>query len=93
MPFGAIRVVLVDGRVFGRTVMTPAHVLAIELLCGAQGIDYRRPLAPGVGVRRAHRAVRTLVAPLDADRVPSGDITRLAEAVAGGQFDFEEPVE
>jgi histidine ammonia-lyase len=76
-----------------RIVQNAQHVLAIELLCGAQGIDYRRPLAPGVGVRRAHRAVRTLVAPLDADRVPSGDITRLAEAVAGGQFDFEEPVE
>jgi histidine ammonia-lyase len=76
-----------------RIVQNVRHVLAIELLCGAQGIDYRTPLAPGVGVRRAHLSVRKLVAPLGVDRVPSGDITRLAAAVAAGHFDVEEPVE
>jgi histidine ammonia-lyase len=69
-----------------RIVRNVQHVLAIELLCGAQGIDYRAPLRAGVGVRRAHRIVRDLVAPLGADRVPSGDIARLADAVAEGKF-------
>jgi histidine ammonia-lyase len=72
-----------------RIVRNVQYVLAIELLCGAQGIDYRAPLTPGTGVRRAHQMVRELVAPLGEDRVPSGDIVRLADAIAAGHFDFE----
>ena len=30
------------------------HVLAIEALCAAQGLDFRAPLRPGAGVARAH---------------------------------------
>jgi histidine ammonia-lyase len=71
-----------------RIIRNVQHVLAIELLCAAQGVDYRAPLMPGVGVRRAHRLVRELVDPLAEDRVPSGDMTALADAIANGLFDF-----
>lgn len=57
------------------------YVLAIELMCAAQGIDYRAPLKAGRGVVRAHSAVRGLVAPLERDRVLSDDIERLALAI------------
>jgi len=70
-----------------RVVRNVRHVLAIELMCAAQGLDYRLPLRPGRGVERAHRAVRALVEPLGADRVLSEDIARLADAVAAGRFD------
>ena len=73
-----------------RIVTNVQHVLAIELMCAAQGIDYRAPLKPGAGVRRAHARVRDIVAPLDVDRVLSGDITGLAEAVAAGRFSAEQ---
>jgi len=62
------------------------NVLAIELMCGAQGIDFRAPLKPGTGVRAAHARVRELVAPLGKDRVLSADIEALKAAVAGGRF-------
>ena len=62
------------------------HVLGVELMCGAQGIEYRRPLRAGAGVERAHAAVRARVAPLGADRVLGPDIEVLAEAVAAGVF-------
>ncbi|MEY2733299.1 MAG: hypothetical protein RL340_358 [Gemmatimonadota bacterium] len=62
------------------------HVLGVELMCGAQGIEYRRPLRAGTGVERAHAAVRARVAPLGADRVLGPDIEVLAEAVAAGAF-------
>src|SRR5579862_5299876 len=71
-----------------RIVRNVQHVLAIELLCAAQGIDYRAPLTPGVGVRRAHAVVRELVEPLVEDRVPSTDMAVLADAIADGHFDF-----
>ena len=61
-------------------------VLAIELLCAAQGVDYRKPLKPGRGVARAHAVVRSLVPPLEQDRVLSGDIAALSDAIAHGHF-------
>jgi histidine ammonia-lyase len=69
-----------------RIVGNVQHILGIELMCAAQGLDYRAPLAPGRGVALAHRTVRELVAPLGADRVLSGDIATLAGAVAAGRF-------
>ena len=62
------------------------HVLAVELMCAAQGIDHRRPLRGGAGVERAHAAVRARVAPLVADRVLGPDIEVLADAIASGAF-------
>ncbi|MBM3885573.1 MAG: histidine ammonia-lyase [Gemmatimonadetes bacterium] len=62
------------------------HVLGVELMCGAQGIDYRRPLRAGVGVERAYAAVRARVPRLAEDRVLGPDIEALAEAVGAGAF-------
>jgi histidine ammonia-lyase len=69
-----------------RVVRNVRYVLAIELMCAAQGIDYRRPLKPGRGVARVHDAVRKLVAPLDRDRVLSSDIERLAAAIMNDEL-------
>jgi histidine ammonia-lyase len=69
-----------------RVVRNVRYVLAIELMCAAQGLDYRAPLKPGRGVSRAHADVRRLVAPLESDRVLSGDIERLARAIQAGEI-------
>jgi histidine ammonia-lyase len=69
-----------------RIVRNVQYVLGIELLASAQGIDYRAPLKPGRGVRRAHEIVRRHVATLTVDRVLSGDIERLAVAIRNGEF-------
>jgi histidine ammonia-lyase len=62
------------------------HILAIELMCGAQGIDFRAPLAPGRGVRTAHERVRAIVPRLERDRVLSEDISALMIAVSEMRF-------
>lgn len=62
------------------------NILAIELMCGAQGIDFRAPLRPGRGVRTAHERVRDIVPRLTADRVLSGDIAALRSAVSDQLF-------
>jgi histidine ammonia-lyase len=69
-----------------RVVRNVRYVLAIELMCAAQGVDFRAPLKPGRGVARAHRAVRRLVPPLDRDRVLSPDVERLARAIADDEI-------
>jgi histidine ammonia-lyase len=61
-------------------------VLAIELMCGAQGLDFRLPLKPGRGALAAHQAVRKTVTHLDADRVLTPDIEALAVAIGNGGF-------
>ena len=62
------------------------NILAIELMCGAQGIDLRAPLRPGRGVRTAHERVRDIVPRLDTDRVLSADISALMTAVSEFRF-------
>jgi histidine ammonia-lyase len=62
------------------------NVLAIELMCAAQGIDYRAPLRPGRGVARGHAVVRRHVAPLSADRALAPDIDAIAAAIANDEF-------
>jgi histidine ammonia-lyase len=69
-----------------RIVRNVRNVLAIELLCAAQGVDYRAPLKPGRGVAAAHKIVRSLVKPLKTDRVLSHDIATIATAIEDGQF-------
>jgi histidine ammonia-lyase len=68
-----------------------ARVVAIELLCAAQGLEFRRPLRPGRGVAAAYAAVREIVPPLDADRPPSPDIEALAGALRAGLLDALAP--
>ena len=69
-----------------RVVHNVQHVLAIELMCAAQGIDFRAPLRPGRGVARAHAMVRRVVPRLERDRVLAPDIAALAEVLAAGLF-------
>lgn len=63
------------------------QVVAIELMCAAQMLDFRLPLKPGVGVRRAFDLVRSLVHKLEFDRVMAPDIEALAAAIKDGMFD------
>ncbi|MBV9211304.1 MAG: histidine ammonia-lyase [Acidobacteria bacterium] len=64
------------------------HVIAIELLAAAEGLDYRAPLLPGTGVRRAHELVRQHAERLTRDRALSDDIQRIAAAIRRGDFDL-----
>lgn len=69
-----------------RIIRNVQHILGIELMVAAQGIDYRRPLKGGQGVEKGYARVRAHVEPLTDDRVLSHDIIALADAVARGEF-------
>jgi histidine ammonia-lyase len=60
------------------------RALAIELLAGAQAIEFLAPLEPGPGVRATHAAVRALSERVRDDRSLSDDIERVALAIADG---------
>jgi histidine ammonia-lyase len=60
------------------------RVLAIELLAGAQAVEFLAPLEPGVGPRAARDAVRALSPRVTDDRPLSGDIEAVADAIRSG---------
>jgi histidine ammonia-lyase len=62
------------------------HVVAIEALCAAQGLDVHSPLRPGAGVARAHATVRQTVPHVAADRPPAPDIAAAVELLRSGQL-------
>lgn len=43
-------------------------VVGMEILCAAQGLDFLRPLKPGIGVRAAHDRLRREIPTLVSDR-------------------------
>jgi histidine ammonia-lyase len=61
-------------------------VLAIELLAGAQGVEFHAPLEPGRGVAAARRFVRLRSPRLEDDRSLTADIEAVAAAVRDGSL-------
>jgi len=59
-----------------RIVDNVRNVLAIELLCAAQGVSLRAPLRPGAALAAAHDALRAAVPSLEDDRPLYRDIAR-----------------
>jgi len=60
------------------------RVVAIELLAGAQAVEFHAPLAPGVGSRAAHELVRSVSPRLRDDRPLGDDIEALAASIRDG---------
>jgi histidine ammonia-lyase len=69
-----------------QVVANAERVLAIELLAGAQAVEFLAPLEPGVGARAARDAVRRLSPRLADDRPLAGDIESVAAAVRSGSL-------
>jgi histidine ammonia-lyase len=73
-----------------RILANAQRVVAAELLCAAQGLEFLTPLTPGRGVADLHRRLRGLtpgVPRLGPDRPPAPDLERLTRAVALGELD------
>jgi histidine ammonia-lyase len=60
------------------------RALAIELLAGAQAVEFLAPLEPGAGVRAAHDLIRRLSPRLRDDRPLAADIEAVAGAIRNG---------
>jgi histidine ammonia-lyase len=74
----------------GRILANAQRVVAAELLCAGQGLEFLKPLQPGRGVAALYQKLRSLtppVAPLTVDRPPGPDLERVARGVAEGDFD------
>lgn len=59
-------------------------VLAAELLCAAQGMEFHGDHQPGHGVRAAYQAIRKIVPPMRGDRVMAGDVKQIETLIEQG---------
>jgi histidine ammonia-lyase len=62
-----------------------AHVVATELACAAQGLEFHRPLRSTDAVEDALARVRTYVPRLEEDRSLGGELGTLARALLTGE--------
>jgi histidine ammonia-lyase len=70
-----------------RTVATNAtRVLACEVLCAGQGIDFLRPLRPGKGADAAYRHLREHVRPMGRDRTLHRDLEAVERLIRTGSL-------
>ncbi len=71
----------IAARQAAEIVSNAKKVAAIELLCAAQGADFRKPLALGRGTDAAYRLIRQHVPFLEKDRILYYDIEALMRLV------------
>lgn len=76
----------ISARKLAQIVDNVTSALAIEIMTACQGIDQRAPLVPSVGVRAAHRAVRSVVPTLTEDRPLYRDIDIVRELLKSGEL-------
>lgn len=75
------------GRKMGEVVDNTTWVLAVELVCAAQGIEERRPLQPSPLCASAVEMIREAVPSLTADRPVGVDVEEVATLIYSGAFD------
>jgi histidine ammonia-lyase len=63
-----------------------AGVIAVELMAGAEGIDYHAPLKTSPGLQQVHAAVRALSPHFTADRFWADEMGALQAAVLDGEM-------
>jgi histidine ammonia-lyase len=62
------------------------NIIAIELLCACQGLDFLAPLRTGAEAHKAYEMVRAISKMVDVDRSLSADIEAVGHAIASGKF-------
>jgi histidine ammonia-lyase len=71
-----------------RVLANVQRILAVELLCAAQALDFRLALVPGTmaggGVAAAHASIRARIAHVEEDREPGPDLDAALDLVRSG---------
>ena len=63
-----------------------SRILGVELLCGAQGIEFRAPLETSAPLQKAIECVRESVAALATDRYLAPDLEQAATLIRDGKL-------
>jgi histidine ammonia-lyase len=69
-------------------VESASQVIATELVCACQGLEFHRPLHSTPALESALEQVRTLVPPVEEDRSLAAELSELAGALRTGRLAF-----
>ena len=73
-------------RRLGPMIENLEHILGVELLCGAQGVEFRTPLCTSDALAQVVARLRQDVATLGEDRYLAPDLERAAKLIASGEI-------
>ena len=76
----------ISARKLREIVRNAEHVIAIELLCGAQAMDLFTNMKPGEGTLIAYKIIRDEVPHLEKDRIISKDIETIVHLMRSGKI-------
>jgi len=76
----------IGGRKLHRVLDNLEQILAVELLCACQGLDFRRPLRSGPILEACHAALRTVVSHADSDRIFATDLAQVVTLIRSGRL-------
>ncbi|HEU0065556.1 MAG TPA: histidine ammonia-lyase [Flavisolibacter sp.] len=80
----------ISGRKLNKVLDNLEYILAIELLCASQAIEFRRPLKSSAILEYAHQYVRSYVGFAEEDRVFANDINKIKTIIS--DFSFVEKI-
>ena len=76
----------ISGRKLNTILDNLEYILAIELLCACQAIEFRRPLKSSAILEFAHQYVRSYVGFAEEDRVFANDINKIRTLISNFSF-------
>ena len=76
----------ISGRKLNQVIDNLEYILAIELLCACQAIEFRRPLKSSAILEFAHDYVRSFVGFAEEDRIFADDINRISKIISDFSF-------
>jgi histidine ammonia-lyase len=77
----------ISGRKFNQVLGNLENILAVELMFGAQGLEFRRPAKCSPYVESAYSLIRTKVEKLEEDRLIGEDILSIAQLIRDRKFE------
>ena len=77
----------ISGRKFNQVLGNLENILAVELMFGAQGLEFRRPATCSKYVENAYNVIRTKVEKLEDDRLIGEDMLAIAELIRERKFE------
>ncbi|HEX2609137.1 MAG TPA: histidine ammonia-lyase [Flavisolibacter sp.] len=76
----------ISGRKLNQVLDNLEYILAIELLCASQAIEFRRPLKSSALLEYAHDLVRNVVSFAEEDRIFAKDINQIKDLIRNFSF-------
>ena len=77
----------ISGRKFNQVLGNLENILAVELMFGAQGLEFRRPAKCSKYVENAYALIRTKVEKLEDDRLIGEDMLAIVQLILERKFD------